>query len=484
MVRRRKGRTEDGDREKIKLKMKKRRHRHQQRQSRFFFMTRNLVIALCCTVFFFFFSRNNAVCYGSFVVSAAFTAATTATSSTSHNVRRLRRPAQLQPRSSLNLREGEDRTSAVTSSSAAAAATVATTKLRIIQINDVYKLDNFPHLKSLIEYYKSKESYNMDGDDGSNGSHDHDSRNFHCIVICCGDFLAPSLLSSLDKGYGMVDVLKHVGCNYVCIGNHENDVGNVALRSRILQSMSPNTISVDPKDDIDDDDDDGTEDDAKKMMKKKKRRRWFGRPRNGRSTLSSSSSTNNADSSGMVWINSNIPQLNQKLNVKTKEYVTIQLSDDIRVVLLGLLTDDPSLYRPGAFGDAHIEPIVETTTKLLDKLQHQQKGNNNKDDEKSTSTIIALTHQGIQEDRAMATKFGDDIAVLCGGHDHEPYLEHNDANGGCHIVKAGMDATHAAIIDLTWEKKTTAHSGSEKTASPAVTRRRRRRPQITTKLVD
>jgi 2',3'-cyclic-nucleotide 2'-phosphodiesterase (5'-nucleotidase family) len=72
--------------------------------------------------------------------------------------------------------------------------------LRILQINDVYELQNFPSFKTLV-------------DEKSQGPD-------KTLVILAGDFLAPSLLSSLDKGRGMVDTMMACGITHVCFGNH------------------------------------------------------------------------------------------------------------------------------------------------------------------------------------------------------------------------------------------------------------------------
>ena len=72
--------------------------------------------------------------------------------------------------------------------------------LRIIQINDVYELDNYPHFKTLV-------------DEKSKGPH-------KTLVVLSGDFLGPSLLSSLDKGRSMVDTMMACGITHVCFGNH------------------------------------------------------------------------------------------------------------------------------------------------------------------------------------------------------------------------------------------------------------------------
>jgi hypothetical protein len=72
--------------------------------------------------------------------------------------------------------------------------------LRIIQINDVYELEHYPSFKTLV-------------DEKSQGPD-------KTLVVLSGDFLGPSLLSSLDKGRGMVDTMMACGITHVCFGNH------------------------------------------------------------------------------------------------------------------------------------------------------------------------------------------------------------------------------------------------------------------------
>lgn len=240
-------------------------------------------------------------------------------------------------------------------------ATLSMPWLRIVQINDVYELDNFPHLKTLVDQYDTSGS--PDGPD-------------ICIAICAGDFLAPSLLSSLDKGTGMVDILNAVGCDYVCLGNHETDVGDEALVNRIKQS-------------------------------------------------------------NFEWINSNLPDLRDKLDVDLPKYKILEVGDK-KVALLGLMTEDPSLYRPGAFGGASIQPILESAKELVNELEDK------------VDLVLPMTHQGIGSDRSMAQEMGNHFPLLMGGHDHEPYLE---TVNGCRIVKTGMDAIQAAVIDIRWENE-------------------------------
>lgn len=233
--------------------------------------------------------------------------------------------------------------------------------LRVIQINDVYELYNLPNFKTLV---KAK----REGPD--------------CVlVVCAGDFLAPSLLSSLDKGTAMVDCLNCSGVTHVCLGNHEADVTPTALVDRMLQQ---------PCD--------------------------------------------------FQWINTNLRELDAKLQVETKEYCAVNFiskqGTSKKIALLGLVTHDPSLYRPGAFGGATIEPVIDATTAALEKIQE-------------FDLILPMTHQSIKDDRAFCEKFGGDVfPVVFGGHEHEVY---DEIVNGSRIVKAGMDAVNAAVVDIKWQ---------------------------------
>lgn len=226
------------------------------------------------------------------------------------------------------------------------------TWLRVIQINDVYELDALPHLKTLVEEQK------RNGPD-------------RCLVVLCGDFLAPSLQSSLDHGRAMMDCLEACGVTHVCLGNHETDVSMKELKARIQQSSS------------------------------------------------------------IRWINSNLRELDEILGVETLEYEIIEVGDR-KVGLLGLLTNDPSLYRPSSFGGATIEPVMDATLRLLPQMP---------------PFVLPLTHQSIQEDREFARAFPQFPLVL-GGHEHILY---DERVGASRILKTGCDAHTAAIIDLRWE---------------------------------
>ena len=69
-------------------------------------------------------------------------------------------------------------------------AAISEAKLQIIQITDVYTLQNFPSLKTMIAEKKAQ---------ATPGS--------KVISVLTGDFLAPYLLSSVDKGAGMMNAI-------------------------------------------------------------------------------------------------------------------------------------------------------------------------------------------------------------------------------------------------------------------------------------
>jgi len=94
-------------------------------------------------------------------------------------------------------------------------ATVPT--LRIVSVNDVYSLEHLPRLKTLVAHY-----LDVNPADAT-------------LVVLAGDFVAPSLLSSLDAGRGMVDCLDDVGVTHVVFGNHEDDIPTAELHRRIEQ---------------------------------------------------------------------------------------------------------------------------------------------------------------------------------------------------------------------------------------------------------
>jgi len=104
--------------------------------------------------------------------------------------------------------------------------------LRILHVNDVYELDNFPFLKAAV-------------DDLSKGVPPS-----NVLTTLAGDFLGPSLLSSLDNGKSMVDCMNRLPVKAVCFGNHESDVPYSSLTKRVAEFkgawLNSNMLGFDP----------------------------------------------------------------------------------------------------------------------------------------------------------------------------------------------------------------------------------------------
>ncbi|MGE5184889.1 MAG: 5'-nucleotidase C-terminal domain-containing protein [Acidobacteriota bacterium] len=88
-------------------------------------------------------------------------------------------------------------------------------RLRVISVNDVYSLENLPRLKNLVAHRVATDPADA------------------VLVVIAGDFVAPTLLSALDAGRGMVDCLHEIGITHACLGNHENDIPAAELHARV-----------------------------------------------------------------------------------------------------------------------------------------------------------------------------------------------------------------------------------------------------------
>jgi hypothetical protein len=102
-------------------------------------------------------------------------------------------------------------------------------------MNDVYKLENYPHFASAVVAAR-KAAADLD-----------------CKVISTlnGDFLSPCVLTALDGGRAMVQGLNLAEADYVGLGNHELDLGYEGLNARLSETkptvINSNLVSVQDK---------------------------------------------------------------------------------------------------------------------------------------------------------------------------------------------------------------------------------------------
>mmetsp|Transcript_16193 Transcript_16193/g.33498 ORF Transcript_16193/g.33498 Transcript_16193/m.33498 type:complete len:678 (-) Transcript_16193:119-2152(-) len=79
-------------------------------------------------------------------------------------------------------------------------------RLIICQVTDVYSLEHFASFKTLVEETKKN------------------SEGATVVSMLTGDFLSPYLLSSVDRGAGMMNALSKIPLDYLTWGNHEADI--------------------------------------------------------------------------------------------------------------------------------------------------------------------------------------------------------------------------------------------------------------------
>jgi 2',3'-cyclic-nucleotide 2'-phosphodiesterase (5'-nucleotidase family) len=231
--------------------------------------------------------------------------------------------------------------------------------LRLVCVNDVYTLENLPRLRSLVRHHATTAPADV------------------FLVTMAGDFVAPSLLSSLDKGLGMVDCMNAVPVTHAIFGNHEDDVPFEALVARVEQFRG-------------------------------------------------------------TWINTNIPDFPLALPAHQVLEIAGAGTRTVRVGLVGVVTGDPNLYRPGAFGGHAITPANPSALAHAHALVR----------EAGCACVVPLTHQSLEDDRALArAEPPPAFPAIIGGHEHEPHLEQV---GATWIVKAGSEAAHAAVVDMVW----------------------------------
>ena len=271
------------------------------------------------------------------------------------------------------------------------------THLRIFHLNDVYDLNHYPRIATAIAEFTAEVPQAT------------------ILKTHGGDFLAPSLLSTLDQGAGAVQVMNAVGFDMCCFGNHEADVPFDSLVDRIHEMnavwLNSNMRSINTD---------------KRLA--------------GQRTL--------VKGDKMLTPTSTLPP-------KCPDFHVVELENGRSVAFLGLVCGSgkyAKLYRDnpdgsGNFGGhaVNIELPNEAATAAVSRVLAAHP---------KVDCIVPLTHQNLADDKELAT-LGLKFPCILGGHDHEPSLT---VVGSTHIVKAGEDAKNLAIIDLIWLESDEEHA--------------------------
>ncbi len=217
-------------------------------------------------------------------------------------------------------------------------------------------------------------------------------------VVLAGDFLSPSTLSSIDGGRGMIATLRATGLTHVSLGNHEQDIRLDALHQR-LSDLSKSAVVL------------------------------------------NTNMTNNLPT-GATWM----------ATVTHPYSIIASPCDRVKVALMGLLSDEPGIFRDNTFKGIPIDNVVDAYFDTVRKILGSQ----------VADFCLPLTHESMQRDKELAHAMLEHADVLqqtkgviIGGHEHEPYNEivtlGNENDGSVRILKSGMDANAASVIDLTFD---------------------------------
>ena len=150
-------------------------------------------------------------------------------------------------------------------------------------------------------------------------------------------------------------------------------------------------------------------------------------------------------------LRTNVPSNASWLAQVTCPYSIIQSPcKQISVGLVGLLSDEPGVFRNNTFKNVPIRNMLET----YEDYYNQLVVNNN-----IAHFCLPVTHSSIVRDRELATKMlslHGGKSVIIGGHEHEPYDEvvtagDDNSESYVRILKTGMDANAASLIDLSFD---------------------------------
>lgn len=120
----------------------------------------------------------------------------------------------------------------------------------------------------------------------------------------------------------------------------------------------------------------------------------------------------------------------------------------LRVGVIGLLMGDLDKVVPAAtMAKIKVEAPIDAVKRLLPKI------------DPDTDVIILLTHEGLDEDRALARQLGPEVDVIVGGHSHTS-LSHGTVENGIVIVQAGCSLDSIGRLALhVKDDKVVSHEG-------------------------
>ena len=218
------------------------------------------------------------------------------------------------------------------------------------------------------------------------------------IVTMGGDFMSPSVMSTFTKGAHMIDAMNHIGVKYGILGNHEFDFGMETLQARLEGGA--------------DLDDDGVADNAKSQT---------------------------------TWLLSNVIDASTGKPPCGAVESILTTHKGVCVGYMGLVEDWVSVLGKVPAGRLTYRPQHEVGARLCAELRAQ-----------GAQLIVALTHNRLAEDRALAEAC-QGIDLILGGHDH---FTDSFQIGSVTCAKSGVDFRYLSVVNVDVPSAADAKAGA------------------------
>jgi 2',3'-cyclic-nucleotide 2'-phosphodiesterase (5'-nucleotidase family) len=139
-------------------------------------------------------------------------------------------------------------------------------------------------------------------------------------------------------------------------------------------------------------------------------------------------------------LSANLKKSGDRLFGNDKEYVIIE-KNGLKIGIIGLITEKlSSLVNESNLTGLSVDPMAATLQRLINKLDPQ------------TDLLIALTHQGVDEDEVLARSVTG-LDIIIGGHSHTRIKQPRVVNGIL-IVQAGSNCENLGVLTVTVDHDT------------------------------
>ncbi|VEU38537.1 unnamed protein product [Pseudo-nitzschia multistriata] len=404
-------------------------------------------------------------------------------------------------------------------SSSAVRSETALARIRIVSVNDVYELANLPRLRTFLDGLAVAPPDATGRRAGEALRCRKKEPQPPSAVVLAGDFLSPSTLSSIDGGRGMVATLRAVGTTHVSLGNHEQDLRLESLRERLGDlSEGPATGTGAERGTDKNTNTNTTTDACTESATTEPGKTQLPRRKRPRSNHADPPCGSHPACGPVVVLNTNmrrdLPKKAEWMQSVTRPHSLVSSPcGRATIALLGLLSDEPGLFRDNTFKSVPIQNVLDAYTEAYQSLVEGDEGGATGTRDPPVDLLVPVTHASLVRDGELAEHMlalHGGPGLILGGHEHDPYHEmvagagqscssnssnsNSNSNGNheettsedaaIHILKSGMDARNACLVDLVFEIPDTERAPEQAIDTGTTKNVPPRLVEITSELID